>query len=166
MKNKILHIELPQNIPLYIERQINKYHLQKCEQTGNYYSTDYVLIVSDASEFKTTDDFFVEIGKKFKFHDDDIFWEDQEWRTFMYFNDLLHSIHYFIPQKRITLIIQNLSTFNPPKTKEMAEPSKNPGNDYYANGHHFIHNFEHYLLPFYENEVKECFRKKFDIYYT
>lgn len=43
---------------------------------------------------------------------------------------------------------------------------ENPENDYYANDHHFIDNFEHCLLPFYEKVVKECFRKKFDIYYT
>lgn len=106
--------------------------------------------------------FFLEIGKKFKFKSDIL--DKREWRSFMYFNDLLHSIHCFAPQKEIRLIIRNLSNFSPEKPNI---PKKlDYYNDYYANGNYLINNFKNCLLQFYENEVEECYRKNFDIYYS
>jgi hypothetical protein len=72
--NLIGEIGVPENIPLFIDNKIQRYNLRQVD-TGIFSSQDCLLIDVDALNWNSSDDFYIEIGKKFKF--DDIWFESE-----------------------------------------------------------------------------------------
>lgn len=159
--NFVRYIKIPENIPLFIEKQIKHYHLKREPETNNFVSDDYLLIDVDVSKLKSTDELYLEMGKRFKFNCK--FWlSDKSMRTLAYWLDCMHSIHCDIPQKKILLIVRNLSKFYP-----LPEQKDYPGHEYYANSDIILDSFSNYILPYYENrEILRDYCKEFNVYYS
>ena len=159
--NSVNFISRPENLPLFIENQIKRYDLENETSTGNFVSKDYLLIDVDMSNFKSTDDFYLEMGRRFKFSCE--FWSsNRNMRSLAYWHDCMHSIHCNIFQKKILLILRNLSKFYP-----LNEQEDFPGHEYYADCDIILDSFSNYILPYYDDTAlvgKYC--KKIDVYYS
>lgn len=154
LKNTALFIDIPENIPGYIDHKVEKHKLTKDKDSNNYFSDELLLVDTDATNWTNPDDFYQEMKQRFNITDDELKSNNDD--KLKLFDDSMRSVS--VPQKEIKLIIRNLTKFNP--DEEIA-------NEGSLHSDSIVKSFQNSILPYYESpHINDSMHRKFHLYYS